>query len=85
MPTGVGVKELVVVGMVGGVGFTMALFIAGLAFTDPAQLGAAKLFVLVGSGLAGVIGLVYGAIALPKGGSGVGAQTPTEAESATNL
>lgn len=32
LPRGVGLRGLVVVGLVAGVGFTMALFVAGLAF-----------------------------------------------------
>ena len=43
-------------GVLGGVGFTMALFIAGLAFTDAALLDAAKVGVLTGSALTGVGG-----------------------------
>jgi NhaA family Na+:H+ antiporter len=38
-----------------GIGFTMSLFIAGLAF-DPAMLNAAKLGILSGSALAAVVG-----------------------------
>lgn len=45
-------------GWLGGVGFTMALFIAGLAFSDPAQLDTAKLAILTASLLAGLIGAV---------------------------
>jgi Na+:H+ antiporter, NhaA family len=40
----------------GGIGFTMSLFIAGLAFTSAAQLDVAKLAVLGASTLAGVVG-----------------------------
>lgn len=44
-------------GLLGGIGFTMALFIAGLAFTDqPGLLVAAKLGILGASLLAGVGG-----------------------------
>ena len=38
----------------------MSIFISELAFDDPALLGAAKLAVLVASGLAGMGGLVAG-------------------------
>lgn len=41
-----------------GVGFTMSLFIGGLAFADPAQGAAVKLGVLMGSGVAAVLGLM---------------------------
>jgi NhaA family Na+:H+ antiporter len=40
----------------GGIGFTMALFIAGLAFDDPAQLERAKIGILAASLIAGVAG-----------------------------
>lgn len=39
-----------------GIGFTMSLFIAGLAFTDPASLDLAKVAVLAGSVAAGTVG-----------------------------
>jgi NhaA family Na+:H+ antiporter len=45
------------VGFLGGIGFTMALFIAGLAFRGD-ELNYAKLGILAGSALAGVIGFM---------------------------
>jgi NhaA family Na+:H+ antiporter len=36
-------KELMVVGIIAGIGFTVALFVAGEAFVDPAHQGAAKM------------------------------------------
>jgi NhaA family Na+:H+ antiporter len=36
-------KELAVIGIIAGFGFTVALFIAGEAFVDPAHQGAAKM------------------------------------------
>jgi NhaA family Na+:H+ antiporter len=53
--TGVGL-----VGLLAGIGFTMSIFIASLAFSDPALLAAAKLSVLTASTLAAVIGLSWG-------------------------
>lgn len=47
------------VAMLGGIGFTMALFIAGLAFSDAAQLDAAKIGVLSGSIITGSLGALY--------------------------
>jgi Na+:H+ antiporter, NhaA family len=49
-----------VVGLVGGIGFTMSLFIAQLAFPPGPLLETAKLAILVGSGVAMVFGLAYG-------------------------
>lgn len=44
------------VAILGGIGFTMALFIAGLAFGESPQLDAAKIGVLGGSVLSGLTG-----------------------------
>ncbi len=65
LPDGVTWHGLLVVGMVAGIGFTMAIFIAQLAFSDPAQLGIAKLAVLIASGVAGTTGFVFGRFFLP--------------------
>jgi NhaA family Na+:H+ antiporter len=64
-PRGVTFRGLVVVGVVAGIGFTMAIFVAGLAFPDPGMLGAAKLAVLVASAAAGVLALLVGRLLLP--------------------
>ncbi|MFZ5693625.1 MAG: Na+/H+ antiporter NhaA [Pseudomonadota bacterium] len=50
------------VGLLAGIGFTMSIFIAMLAFTDERLLNAAKLGVLSGSLLAALIGLAWGTI-----------------------
>jgi NhaA family Na+:H+ antiporter len=44
------------VSWLGGIGFTMSLFIAGLAFADPALLDSAKVGILGASLVAGVVG-----------------------------
>ena len=49
-----------------GIGFTMSLFIGGLAFIDPAQIDAVKMGVLSGSLISAVIGMVVLATA-PRG------------------
>jgi NhaA family Na+:H+ antiporter len=56
LPAGVAWRQLHGVGWLGGIGFTMSLFIAGLAFADPAVLDTAKLGVLGASVTAGLIG-----------------------------
>ena len=43
LPAGMGTRELVASGMIAGIGFTVALFMAGEAFTDPALGAAAKM------------------------------------------
>ncbi|MEO7331574.1 MAG: Na+/H+ antiporter NhaA [Minicystis sp.] len=64
-PRGVTLRGLTVVGMVAGIGFTMAIFIAGLAFPDKGMLGTAKLAVLLASAVAGVLALLVGRLVLP--------------------
>lgn len=59
LPEGVSWRKLGGVAWLGGIGFTMSLFIAGLAFTDPAQLASAKAGVLTGSLLAGIGGSLW--------------------------
>jgi NhaA family Na+:H+ antiporter len=56
MPAGVSWRQIIGVGWLGGIGFTMALFIAGLAFGDGAELAMAKLGIFSASVLAGLIG-----------------------------
>ncbi|MGE3543788.1 MAG: Na+/H+ antiporter NhaA [Kofleriaceae bacterium] len=71
-PADVRSSGLALVGIVGGIGFTMALFVAHLAFSSPAhaqQLATAKLAILSGSAIAIVFGLAFGAIAVRRGTS----------------
>ncbi len=57
-PEGVTWRHIHGAGWLGGIGFTMALFIGGLAFADPGQLAAAKLGILCASLVAGVVGFL---------------------------
>jgi Na+:H+ antiporter, NhaA family len=41
---------------VAGIGFTVSLFVAGLAFADPAQINLAKVGIFIGSIISGVLG-----------------------------
>jgi len=50
------------IGLLAGIGFTMSIFIAMLAFKDETLLGAAKLGVLAGSLVAALLGLAWGAV-----------------------
>jgi NhaA family Na+:H+ antiporter len=50
----------------GGIGFTMSIFIASLAFPDEQMLAAAKLGVLVASLLAGIAGFAVGRVYLRR-------------------
>jgi Na+:H+ antiporter, NhaA family len=56
MPAGVGVRHRVGGGAVGGIGFTVSLFITGLAFDNDVLQGQAKIGILVGSFLAAAVG-----------------------------
>lgn len=56
MPTGGSWRSLWGVAILGGIGFTMSLFIGSLAFDDPAYDTQARLGVLVGSLLSAVVG-----------------------------
>ena len=60
LPEGVRWSHLVLIGLLGGIGFTMSIFIANLAFDDPRLLAAAKFAVLVASVLAATLGLLLG-------------------------
>ncbi len=60
LPSGVRWRQIVGAGMLGGIGFTMSLFIAALAFGEQAALLTnAKLGILVASAIAGVIGYAF--------------------------
>ena len=60
LPRGVSLRGIVLIGCLGGIGFTMSIFIATLAFPDPALLAAAKLAVLAASVLAGATAFLVG-------------------------
>ena len=62
LPEGVGWGGILLAGLLAGIGFTMSIFIAMLAFADANLLAAAKLGVLAGSTLAAVLGLAWGAL-----------------------
>lgn len=56
LPTGVNWRQLLGIGFLGGIGFTMSIFITGLAFNSGPLADAAKLGILGGSLIAGAIG-----------------------------
>ncbi|MDO5395037.1 MAG: Na+/H+ antiporter NhaA [Bacteroidales bacterium] len=71
MPAHSNWHEMSSISMLGGIGFTVSLFIATLSFgSDPAQadlLAHAKLGIVVGSLISGIIGFLWLHITLPKG------------------
>lgn len=66
LPEGTRWRHLLALGLLGGVGFTMALFIANLAFTDTNLLNASKIGILAGSTIAGAAGYLILRMSLPK-------------------
>ena len=59
LPTNVNWAHIFGAALLGGVGFTMAIFVANLAYADPNQILVAKIAVLSASLLAGVLGFVF--------------------------
>ena len=68
MPAGMNWKNIAGVSLLGGIGFTVSLFIANLSFAGeyPELLNQAKFGVLVGTVLAGVLGYAVLNTVLPK-------------------
>lgn len=58
LPTGVTWVHILGAGLLGGLGFTMSLFIAGLSFADASLLDYAKMGILGGSILSGLLGMI---------------------------
>jgi NhaA family Na+:H+ antiporter len=83
LPTGVGWLGVGIVGLVGGIGFTMALFVASLALPPGAMLETAKLAILCGSFAAVIVALVVGRVALPARVASGAARDAHEAERST--
>jgi NhaA family Na+:H+ antiporter len=84
LPSGVQWSHVSVVGIVGGIGFTMALFIAQLAFSAGPLLETAKLAILCGSGLAAVLALFAGYRFLRSDQIQGSATTEADAEASTS-
>jgi NhaA family Na+:H+ antiporter len=83
LPAGLSVRGLLVVGTVAGIGFTMALFVAELAFGSGAELEVAKLAILGGSIASAVAGLVLGRTLLAGAWAPGTAPTERDAETST--
>lgn len=59
LPEGLGWKQLLGMGFMAGIGFTMSIFIATLAFADAQLQDIAKIGIIAASLLAGVTGFLY--------------------------
>ncbi|WP_367754128.1 Na+/H+ antiporter NhaA [Flavobacterium sp. WC2421] len=59
LPDDLNWKTIFAVGFLGGIGFTMSIFITLLAFTDQTIISHAKFAILLSSLIAGIIGLLF--------------------------
>ena len=59
LPDDINWKHVLGTGFLGGIGFTMSIFITLLAFDNPEYINGSKIMVLISSLIAGVIGFVY--------------------------
>ena len=67
MPNGMNWKNLSGIALLGGIGFTVALFIANLSFNDSeALLNEAKMGVILGTIVSGILGYIVLRTTLPK-------------------
>ena len=57
-PEGVSWKKIYAASVLAGIGFTMSLFIANLAFNSPELLNISKVGILTGSLLSGIVGFI---------------------------
>ncbi len=64
LPEGVGMRSVIGIAALAGIGFTVSLFIAALAFDDPLLIDSAKIGILTGSVLSAALGV---AILAPGG------------------
>ena len=55
-PTGLSFKNLVGLGLLAGIGFTMSLFVTSLAFNNEVYMTQAKIGIFAASILSGIIG-----------------------------
>jgi NhaA family Na+:H+ antiporter len=85
LPAGLTLRHLLVLGTVAGIGFTMSLFIAPLAFADARLLGAAKLGVLLASAVAALLAFGLGRLLIGSKPSPGAARDADQAESSTAL
>ena len=79
LPENVTLGQLAGVGVLAGIGFTMSIFVAGLAFHDEALEAAAKVAILVASALSGVCGysLLRGLLPAARVGASPSAARPS--------
>lgn len=59
-------KQIIGVGLLGGIGFTMSIFIALLAFDNPGLITQSKIAILIASLVAGTLGYLWLQMTLPE-------------------
>jgi len=59
LPQGIRWSHIFGASMLGGIGFTMSLFVAGLSFTSPELINNAKFAILFGSVISAIAGIVF--------------------------
>ncbi len=84
LPKGLPWSGMLVIGLTAGIGFTMAIFIAELAFVgQPAMLALAKLAILLGTAGAAIVGLLVGVVLLKPVSEEIAGLTPSDVERST--
>lgn len=58
-PLGINWKHIIGAGLLGGIGFTMSIFITLLAFEETSKTEVAKISIMIASLVAGLLGLIY--------------------------
>lgn len=59
LPKGLKWKHILGTGMLAGIGFTMSIFVAILAFDNPSYVATAKIAIITASLISAVLGLIY--------------------------
>lgn len=75
LPTGLKWKNIIGAGFLGGIGFTISIFITLLAFDNAEVIDSSKIAILISSFIAGTIGFIFLKLTLPKAKITVSADT----------
>lgn len=67
LPAGITIRHLIGLGVLAGIGFTVSIFISGLAYKEPELANEAKMGILAASALASAAGYMFLRVATPAG------------------